>query len=80
MVQDDTIVNAKLLPNIDAISAELNIQNPTDEQIDEFISNAVKETNLRFPNYKHIKSFIVLKKALEKTTTQKIKRYGHNME
>lgn len=76
----DTQVNAKILPNIDAITEKLKIENPTDEQIEEFISNIIKNINSRFPNYKHIKSFKILKQALEKTTTQKIKRYGANME
>lgn len=76
----DTQVNAKLLPNISAISEELNTEKPTDSQIEEIISNVIKEVNSRFPNYKHIKSFKILKDSLEKTTTQKIKRYGTNMQ
>lgn len=75
----DTQVNAKLLPNIEAITEELNNIPPTEAQVEEIIANAVKEVNSRFPNYKHIKSFKILKSALEKTTTQKIKRYGSNM-
>lgn len=76
----DIVVNAKLLPNIEAISQDLNIVEPSTEQIEETISDVVKEINSRFPNYKHIKSFKILKDCLEKTTTQKIKRYGINLE
>lgn len=76
----DTQVNAKLLPDISAISEELNTEEPTDNQIEDIISNVVKDVNSRFPNYKHIKSFKILKDSLEKTTTQKIKRYGTNMK
>lgn len=76
----DTQVNAKLLPDISAISEELNMEEPTETQIEEIISNVVKDVNSRFPNYKHIKSFKILKDSLEKTTTQKIKRYGTNMQ
>ena len=71
----DTQVNAKILPNLDAISEELNTTTLTDSQVEDFVANIIKEINSRFPNYKHIKSFIILKNALEKTTTQKIKRY-----
>lgn len=76
----DIQVNAKLLPNMESICEELNSSDVNDNQIEEIISNIVKETNSRFPNYKHIKSFKILKNALEKTTTQKIKRHGANME
>ena len=76
----DTVVNAKLLPNMEAICEKLNTSEPSNEEVEEIISNVVKEINSRFPNYKHIKSFKILKEALEKTTTQKIKRYGSNME
>ncbi len=76
----DTQVNAKILPNLDAISEELNTTTLTDSQVEDFIANIIKEINSRFPNYKHIKSFIILKNALEKTTTQKIKRYGNNLQ
>lgn len=76
----DIVVNAKLLPNTEEIIQDLNIDNPTEKQVQEIVSNVVKDINSRFPNYKHIKSFKILKDALEKTTTQKIKRYGSNME
>ena len=76
----DTQVNAKILPNLDAISEELNTTTLTDSQVEDFVANIIKEINSRFPNYKHIKSFIILKNALEKTTTQKIKRYGNNLQ
>ena len=36
--------------------------------------------NSKIPNYKHIKNFAVRDKEFEKTTTQKIKRYGDNMK
>lgn len=77
---NDIQVCAKIFPNIEVICEELNLTNPSDEQIEEIVSNVVKEINSRFPNYKHIKSFKVLKNPLEKTTTQKVKRYGTNME
>ena len=34
----------------------------------------------KLPNYKHIKGFIIRDKEFEKTTTQKVKRYGDNMK
>ena len=44
------------------------------------MSDAVSNVNKKLPNYKHIKSFIVRDKEFEKTTTQKVKRYGDNMK
>ena len=31
------------------------------------------------PHVKHVKNFIIRDKEFEKTTTQKVKRYGDNM-
>ena len=44
------------------------------------VSNVIQSINKKIPNYKHIKGFKIVDKELEKTTTQKIKRYGKNMK
>ena len=42
------------------------------------MSDIVANVNSKLPNYKHIKGIIIRDKEFEKTTTQKIKRYGDN--
>ena len=44
------------------------------------MSHIVANVNKKLPSYKHIKGFIIRDKEFEKTTTQKIKRYGDNMK
>ncbi len=75
---DDTYINAQILPNIEAITEYLKGSVPTKEEIKKIISNIVSSVNSKLPNYKHIKNFIIRDKEFEKTTTQKIKRYGDN--
>ena len=43
------------------------------------ISDVVSSVNKKLPNYKHIKNFVIRDKEFEKTTTQKVKRYGDNV-
>ena len=77
---DETYVNAQIFPNIDAISEYLKGTVPTKEEIKKIISDVVATVNSKIPNYKHIKNFAIRDKEFEKTTTQKIKRYGNNMK
>ena len=77
---DDTYVNAQIFPNIEAITEYLKGTVPTKEEIKKIISNVVSGVNSKIPNYKHIKNFAIRDKEFEKTTTQKIKRYGENMK
>lgn len=56
----------------------LKVEMPTKEQIKDVITNCIQKINAKIPNYKHIKGFKIVDKELEKTTTQKIKRYGSN--
>ncbi len=76
---DETYVNAQILPNIDAIKEYLKVSVPQKAEIMAVISDIVSNINKKLPNYKHIKSFIIKDKEFEKTTTQKIKRYGNNV-
>ena len=77
---DETYINAQIYPDIEAITEYLKGSIPTKEEIWKIISDAVANVNNKFPNYKHIKSFGIRDKEFEKTTTQKIKRYGSNMK
>ena len=77
---DETYVNAQILPNIEAITEYLKGSVPTKEEIKKIISDVVSSVNSKLPNYKHIKNFIIRDKEFEKTTTQKIKRYGNNVD
>ena len=76
---DETYVKAQIYPNLEAISEYLKGSVPTKEEIKKIISNVVSSVNSKLPNYKHIKGFIIRDKEFEKTTTQKVKRYGDNM-
>ncbi len=76
---DETYVNAQILPNIDAIKEYLKVSVPQKAEIMAIMSDIVAGINKKLPNYKHIKSFILKDKEFEKTTTQKIKRYGENL-
>ncbi len=77
---DETYINAQIYPNIEAITEYLKGSVPTKEEIWKIISDAVSSVNKKLPNYKHIKGFIIRDKEFEKTTTQKVKRYGNNMK
>lgn len=76
---DETYVNAQIFPNIKAITEYLKGTVPTKEEIFKIISDVIANVNKKMPNYKHIKNFVIRDKEFEKTTTQKIKRYGDNM-
>lgn len=77
---DETYINAQILPNIEAITEQLKGSVPTKEEIKKLMSDIVQSVNSKLPNYKHIKSFIVRDEEFEKTTTKKIKRFGKNLE
>lgn len=77
---DETYVNAQIFPNMEAISEYLKGTVPTKEEIKKLIADVVSTVNSKIPNYKHIKNFVIRDKEFEKTTTQKIKRYGDNVK
>ena len=77
---DETYVNAQIFPNMEAITEYLKGTVPTKEEIKKLMSDVVSSVNSKIPNYKHIKNFVIRDKEFEKTTTQKIKRYGDNMK
>lgn len=75
---DDTEVTALIVPNMDTIKKK--IKKPTKEDITNIINSAIKTINEKLPNFKHIKNVSIREKEFEKTTTQKIKRFGSNLE
>ncbi len=75
----ETYVNAKILPNIEAFKEYLNKEDIKDSDINKEIKKIISDVNKKLPNYKHIKNFKIVKEPLEKTTTQKIKRFGNNL-
>ena len=77
---DETYINAQIYPNIQAITEYLKGSVPTKEEIWKIVSDVVTSVNKKLPNYKHIKGFDIRDNEFEKTTTQKIKRYGNNMK
>lgn len=78
--KDDIQVNAKIFPNIEEIKKFLGDKIPSKEDITRVLSDVVKKANQKLPNFKHIKSFKVMDEDFERTTTNKIKRYGKNIE
>ena len=77
-VHDDTEVTALIVPNMDIIKKK--IKKPTKEDITNIINSAIKTINEKLPNFKHIKNVSIRDTEFEKTTTQKIKRFGSNLE
>ena len=75
----ETYVNAKILPDIDQFKELLGKSKVSEEDINVEIKKLISEINKKLPNYKHIKNFKIVKEPLEKTTTQKIKRFGNNL-
>lgn len=78
--KDDVQVKAKIFPNIEAIKEYLGNKFPTKEEIRKTLNEVVKKANEKLPNFKHIKSFKIMDEDFERTTTNKVKRFGKNME
>ena len=78
--KDDVQVKAKIFPNIDAIKEYLGKKFPTKEEISKTLNEFVKIANEKLPNFKHIKSFKIMDEDFERTTTNKVKRFGKNVE
>ena len=51
---------------------------PSADEVQSEVRAVVQTVNAQMPNYKHIKVVEILQEPLEKTTTQKIKRFGDN--
>ena len=69
----DTMLCAKIVYDEDLIKDVFGEK--TEEQYKEEIWKQIKEINKNLPLFKHIKKIKITTKELEKTTTQKVKRY-----
>ncbi|MBR3133019.1 MAG: AMP-binding protein [Clostridia bacterium] len=76
----ETYVKAQIKPNLETIKEHLGKEKPTQEEIFELIDQSIKNVNSKIPNFKHIREFKIKDNDFEKTTTQKIKRYGKNLD
>lgn len=74
---DETVVEAKILPDVNAIADKLKIKEATVEDITKAINEVVKDVNKKLPSYKNIKKFNIKETEFVKTTTAKIKRYAN---
>ena len=70
----NTIVFARIFPDIKAIGTTYGNRDITDKEISKAVSEAVKNVNSGVVSYKSIKRFEIVGKEFEKTTTSKIKR------
>lgn len=71
---DETLVSAAIYPNMEALQEILKTENVTKEDIKKAVSEAVRDTNRKLPNYKKIRSYYISDEEFIKTTTKKIKR------
>jgi long-chain acyl-CoA synthetase len=69
----DTLLAAKIV--YDKEIMEKNYPNKSVKDYKDIIWNDIKEINKSLADYKHIKKIIISDEPMEKTTTQKIKRY-----
>ena len=74
---DDPCVKAKIYPNATALREKLG-HVPSADEVQSEVRAVVQTVNAQMPSYKHIKVVEILQEPLEKTTTQKIKRFGDN--
>ena len=71
---EETIVCAQIVPNMEAIIEQLG-RTPEKDELEKLIKAEVKKANKKLTNYKKIKHFEIREEEFEKTTTKKIKRY-----
>ncbi len=70
----NTIVFARIFPDLKAIGETYGNRNITDKEISKAVSDAVKSVNSQVVSYKAVKRFEIVNREFEKTTTSKIKR------
>ena len=75
----DPCVRAEIYPSAEHLTEILG-HSPDAEEIKKAVNDAVTAVNGTVPQYKRIQKFDILASPLERTTTQKIKRYGDNMK
>lgn len=72
--KEDTVVKARIFPDVSMISAETGNVNVTPEEIQKAVKKAVRNVNEQVVAYKAIKDIEIMEKEFAKTTTAKIKR------
>ena len=71
--EEDTIVCAKIVPNMDVLVEKFG-QVPVHDELYKLIKIEVVKTNKKLSSYKKIRHFEIREGEFEKTTTKKIKR------
>ncbi|MGI6049856.1 MAG: AMP-dependent synthetase/ligase [Acetivibrionales bacterium] len=71
----DTVICAKIVPDIDKIKEDKEQNQIKDEPVEKIIENEVKNINRVMTNYKHVKEITLQEEEFIKTTTKKIKRH-----
>ena len=70
----DTLLCAKIVYDLEAIKEKYGQK--TEKEYKELIWKDIKEINKELPIFKHVKEIFITTEELEKTTTQKVKRYA----
>jgi len=73
--ESDTIVCAKIVPNMEVIVEKFG-QVPVPDELYRLIKQEVQKANKKLSSYKKIKHFEIREGEFEKTTTKKIKRHA----
>lgn len=71
----DTVICAKIVPDIDKIKEDIENNLLLDESVEKIMEKEVKEINKTMTNYKHVKEITLQEEEFIKTTTKKIKRH-----
>lgn len=71
----DTVICAKIVPDLDKIKEDKDNNLIPDESIEKLIEKEVRDVNKAMINYKHIKEIALQEEEFIKTTTKKIKRH-----
>ena len=70
----DTLLCAKIVYNEDNIKEHFGEK--TQKEYEKLVWEDIKNINKDLPTFKHIKEIILTNEPLEKTTTQKVKRFA----
>ncbi len=73
----DTLVEAKIFPDMAAIKEKNKGIMPSNEEITKMMSDIIRDINKKLPSYKNIKKINIRETEFIKTTTSKIKRYAN---
>lgn len=77
---EETLVNAQIVPDYEALKERYKTGHIPEEEVYKLISVEIKNANRNMPLYKHVKHFTIRENEFAKTTTRKIKRYVEKAE